>query len=298
MTSQSGLPGMTSAADHEADLRKREDDPTPRGVTRAVLEAAFGPDGPLAVGVVAFGQRLVPRLKPEVDRHRCGERPRPPVEPGPGQDEIRVLDVCAGYGCWASEIRRLATLQGWPVHITGIELDTRKREHLSKWCDRPLYGDAVACINTERAIGPRRASWDVAIGNPAFSLLVPKQRTDETVEDAADRSVLGNLLAAAPAVIQLHHTTAFVRGKVGRLLWRRHTPARQWLIPGAVSFRSDGKTDTRCYAASLWMRGHAGPTVVEMLPELGREELRWRALPGTEEPSGDLPAVPGWKVAA
>ncbi len=36
---QPGLPGMVSASEHEADLRSRGDDPTPRGVVRAVMLA-------------------------------------------------------------------------------------------------------------------------------------------------------------------------------------------------------------------------------------------------------------------
>jgi hypothetical protein len=274
VTEQAGLPGMVSAGEHEADLREREDDPTPRGTAAAVVTGA------------EFSWLR--------DPSKLWMEKRP----------VRVLDVCAGYGCWASEWRRWWTLSRtqdgmtpWPCHITGAEIDDRKRDHLAKWCDAVRFGDVRDYLRWLIKNGSP-SHFDLAIGNPAFSLLVPKQRSDETVEAAAERSILGHLLAVSPAVIQLHHTAAFARGKVGRFLWRRYTPARQWLIPGAVSFRSDGKTDSRCYAASLWLRGHTGSTAVEMLPELGREELRWRVLPGTEEPSDDLPAAPDRRTAA
>ena len=73
---QAGLPGMVSAADHEADLRAREDDPTPRGVARAIIEGV--------------------RYAWLIDPSELWTAKRP----------VRVLDVCAGYGCWASEWRR------------------------------------------------------------------------------------------------------------------------------------------------------------------------------------------------
>lgn len=233
-------------AEHHADLRAREDDPTPRGVVRACL--------------FAFDE--------------LGKTPSPP----------RILDCFAGHGVWSSEARRR-----WPgAHITAIEIDGRKLPDLRKWCDVTLIGDALDLL-------PELAGqFDLVIGNPAFSYLRPKHQPGETVAAAASRSVLPLMLEAAPRVLQLHTQQAFVRGKVGREVRRRHLPARSWLIPGAVSFRRDGKTDQRCYQTTLWLRGHKGGCVERMLPELGRDDLRWTMIPGTEEPSSERPAAPGW----
>jgi hypothetical protein len=89
---EQALPGMVSASEHEADLRAREEDNTPRGVARAILSAALPK---LAVqDWHPFAKLANGRFDP-LKAHRCG---------GP----IRVLDVCAGFGCWASEMRRIA----------------------------------------------------------------------------------------------------------------------------------------------------------------------------------------------
>ena len=99
---QAALTGIASATEHAAELRSRGDDPTPRGVVRAVLAAAS------EHGVFDWDGHCV------------------------NGDTLRVLDVCAGYGCWASEMRRLAVSQGWPVHITGAEIHAPREPHLDK----------------------------------------------------------------------------------------------------------------------------------------------------------------------
>lgn len=197
-----------------------------------------------------------------------------------------VLDVGAGYGGWSSELRRLTSTAAGPAPvITGVEIDARKREHLRKWCDHELIGDWREMITGRH--------YDVAIGNPHFSAL-----THEDVEDCMPAV----LLRHAPAVLLLHTQQAFVRGAAGRALWRAYPPARQWIVPGAVRFRvginpASGKrygTDTRCYAASLWLRGHDGPTSVELLPELDARQRAWTVPPGTEDPAEQYPPAPAW----
>lgn len=241
MTGQAGLPGMVSPEEHEADLREREDDPTPRGVAQAVLRAA-------GLGLTGW-----------LDRR------------------LHVVDICAGWGCWSSELLRLR-LPMTP-RITGIEIDERKRETMARWCHDVVIGDALVKL----AELPQQ---DLVMGNPAFSLLAPKvsaKPTDEEIDAAVEASLVAAGLRCARAVLLLHHGQAFLRGRVGRAVLRRYPPALSFQIPGAVSFRSEGKTDSRCYSATLWRRGHSGPCATYLLPELGREDLRWRVPPGTED---------------
>jgi len=290
-----------SARALEGDHADREDDPTPRGVVRAALEAAAG---------------------------RIANITHPTARDGFGP--VRVLDVCAGYGCWASELRRLAGLQGWPVHITGVELFAPRYADLTKWCDRSIIADWRVPLTSDE-FGP----FDIAIGNPHFTAL--------THEDP-EQSMPAVLLRHAPAVLLLHTQQAFARGEAGRGVWRAYPPAASWIVPGSVKFRTgtnpkcpkcahvnplalavgslqqpvthclgragpttyDGyepicgaklKTwgsDSRCYQVSLWLRGHSGPTALHMLPELSADERRWIVEPGSEEPSEDYPPAPGW----
>src|SRR5690606_28357830 len=131
---------------------------------------------------------------------------------------------------------------------------------------------------------------DIAIGNPDFKLLV---------DDTGDphESMPAQLLDYCRAVLLLHQTTNLQRGMAGCAVWRAYPPAHVWLVPGSVHFRGrGGGSDSRCYQASLWLRRHTGPTLVEMLPGPpdGRASWRWTVPPGSEEPSADLPAAPGW----
>jgi len=241
---------MVSASEHEADLRSRGDDPTPRGVVRAVLEAV--------------GHRWF----------------RDPCEVYQSHRAVRVLDVCAGFGCWASEFRRWwevtrverLGVERWPVHITGVELDERKREHLVKWCDATMFCDWRAMTGEVNGWGP---SWDLAIGNPDFAQLT---------HDDPGQSMPAVLLRHAPAVLLLHTQQAFLKSEAGRSAWRAYPPAASWLVPGGVKFRGASHgADSRCYQVTLWLRGHTGPCAVHLLDDLTPAERSWSKLPGTED---------------
>ena len=111
---QAALTGIASATEHAAELRSRGDDPTPRGVVRAALAACIR---------MQHGEAVIGGLAGESNGSWLASRPG---------STIRVLDVCAGYGCWASEMRRLAVAQGWPIHITGAEIHAPRESHLDK----------------------------------------------------------------------------------------------------------------------------------------------------------------------
>jgi hypothetical protein len=260
MSAQPGLAGLESAEEIEADRAAREDDPTPRLVVRSVLAAAL-----MQVNIA------------------CAGRP------------LRVLDVCAGFGCWASEMRRYVlghvVIKHRPIHITGVEIDGRKREHLTKWCDDVRIGDwreAVAGLE-----------FDLVIGNPHFSAL--------THDDDVAKSMPAVLLGHAPHVLLLHQTANFTRSLAGRDTMRAYPPTWVGIIPGSVGFRGRKRgADLRSYQATLWTRGHTGPFAGELLPDppprptkRGHERAsswHWDTPPGTEHPSADLPAAQGWSA--
>lgn len=256
------LPGLVSDTEHEEDLRGREDDPTPRGVVRAVVE------------------RLVSHTLHSWKIRR-------------DKSPITVLDVCAGSGVWSSEVRRLALAMGVPVEITAVELDERKHEHLDKWADRVIIDDLadLADIDDYTEIGD---SFDLAIGNPHFSGLVTEN---------PDLSMPAQLLRVARRVMLLHQEQSLQKSRAGARVWAKYPPSSVLHIPGSIRFRSgtnpkSGKpygADSRCYQVTTWRRGHTGPAACTMLPWLPSEARRWRVVPGTEEPSEDLPARPGWQ---
>jgi hypothetical protein len=244
---------VPTADEAHDDQREREEDTTPRGVVRAILEQAW-PEAKIW-------------LRPPA---RC----------------LRVLDVCAGFGVWASELRRLAALLGVDVWITGVELDPCKREHLAKWCDEVVIGQWIEALGND---------YDLAIGNPHFSALTSSG-------DGATDSMPEILLRLCPRVLLFHQEQSFQKSKDGCRIWHATQPRQTIHVPGSVRFRNGtnpktGKpygADSRCYQATLWAAGHRGPASSVMLPWLSSEARRWHLPPGSEDPTVDLPAVPGW----
>lgn len=245
---------VATEAEHHADLRAREEDLTPRGVVRAVLAAA------------------VPRLR---------------------NGYSRVLDVCAGYGVWSSELRALHARCGWiQPHITAVEIDERKEPHMRKWADEALAG-----VDWARALDPQAGEgghYGLAMGNPHFSALVATE---------PGRSMPGLLLEKCGAVLLFHQEQSLQKSASGARVWHTYPPAAVFSVPGSVRFRvgrnpETGKrygADSRCYQATLWLRGHRGPAELVMLPWLDSLERRWTVQPGTEEPEdARRPAAPGW----
>jgi hypothetical protein len=327
------LPGLGDASlatagarSRETDHADREDDPTPRGVVRAAL-GALVPDVLREYSHPVSGLRGM-----AIDGPFCVD----PLALIEFEDRpLRVLDVAAGYGCWASEFRRLAGLQGWPVHIDAVEIFEPRRADLEKWCDGVSISHWRSMLIFRETMNRAHPGWDLAIGNPNFTAL--------THEDP-EQSMPAVLLRHAPAVLLLHTQQAFARGEAGRRVWRAYPPAASWMVPGSVKFRTginpkcpkcgavnpaaltagafrqpvtnclaqsgpttyDGYepicgaklkswgSDQRCYQVSLWLRDHEGPTALHMLPELDAAARRWTVPPGSEDPSEDLPAAPGW----
>jgi hypothetical protein len=297
----------------ETDHAEREDDPTPRGVVRAALEAAIDPRVTKSDGETYLQGRpddhglwetILEALQAAPEFRGSLADPGgegPIVKHDDGRVEpIRVLDVCAGYGCWSSEIRRLAALQGWPIHVTGVELHAPRLADLTKWCDEVIIGDwrEAMCTVEDTDDG----AVDLAIGNPHFTAL--------THEDP-EQSMPAVLLRHAAAVLLYHSVNTFQRSDKGRAVYRATKPAAKWLVPGTVSHDGTSSVSSDCYQVTLWLRGHDGPCAEYLLdvePEDANREVgvlkrggapykcwRWIVPPGSEDPCEDLPAAPGWE---
>jgi hypothetical protein len=281
---------IPTAHEQAADDRDHELDRTPRGVVRQALARLLGstlsahtdhgvetrPDGVRYSGVSSAVKAVT------VDGRRIWDE-RKREHDGP----LRVLDWCAGSGVWASEVRAWAVTHGIPVHITGVELRECERENLDRWCDEVVIGSWEQGL----AYHPVPYRFDLAVGNPAFSLML---------------AGLPLLLEHADAAIVLHTTETLQRTEAGAALAASHPPTRELGIPGSVRYRGQGTgADQRIYSVSAWVApkdgagfAHAGrgDWPREILPLLPSAERGWVEPPGGERVVLPCwPTRPGWK---
>lgn len=171
-----------------ARLREREADFTPRSVARAVVEAVLR----LRVHKHASATALVGSEHtawPAIGVTKCqawiggfviqgddGGDGGPFIEAVDGRYRvIRVLDICAGAGVFASEVRRFAALLGFQVHITAVDYEPDELPNLVRHADEVIIGDwrtALGLVQDERGAwvwGDDKREYDLIIGNPAFS---------------------------------------------------------------------------------------------------------------------------------
>lgn len=243
------------ATEATADLRAREADYTPPAIVRECLLASMN----------------------KAIQHAARSR-----EPGKGPAKVRVLDVGAGAGVWLKTFISLWQEMGGrrsELHVTAVELDPRERPHLEGAADRVIIGDWTRALGGHP--GPARREYDIVIGNPPFSAL-RAQRADFGRGLDPDLSMPARLLEVAPAVALLSRVSAWSKDKPGISVRRKYPAAYGWEIPGAVSFRAEGGTDQHSYAVFLWLRGHTGPTSMDLLRDFTADERRWRVRPGTE----------------
>jgi len=254
MSAQTSM--LVDEPDHERD-REFEVDRTPRGLVRAALGAHLAARGGEHSRTVA------------VAGHHVWH---------PSDGPLRVLDVCAGSGVWASEMRAWCERHGIPVEITAIEVRPEEREHLERVADFAVIGDALDLLGDDHYYGAHR--WHIAIGNPAFSLLAWDP------QDTARIPLAPTLLELALSMILLSTTQAFTRSKRAAEWLHGNPPALETRIAQTVSFRGGSKSDGISYSVTSWvpymrhpLPGTPWPCSVLVLPG---EARRWRVPPGQE----------------
>lgn len=191
----------------ETRLREREADFTPRLVARAVVEAVMRakvidsrPFGVRSVCIEGSMHTIWPAIGEAKVSRSIGARvhadgggpfivfPDPPcyrlstseqnhdAREWPARRRVlRVLDICAGAGVFASEIRRFAALLGFEAHITAVDYEPGELPNLVRHADEVIIGDwhtALGMVPAERGMwvwGNDKREYDLIIGNPAFS---------------------------------------------------------------------------------------------------------------------------------
>jgi predicted RNA methylase len=245
-----------TAPDPDRD-RAYEVDRTPRGLVRAALDAHLSARHDHARWQAVYV---------------AGNLVWSAIEGGP----LRVLDVCAGSGVWASEMRAWCDRHGIPVEITALEVRPEEREHLARVADEVIIGDALDLLDDDHYFGAYR--WHIVIGNPAFSLLA--------MGKPERRSLLPVLLDLARAVVLLSTSQAFTRSEAAARWLHDHPPALELRIAQGVRFRATSGTDGISYSVTSWVQhqrhvlpGTPWPCQVLVLPA---EARRWREIPGRE----------------
>lgn len=192
---------------------------------------------------------------------------------------IEAVDVCAGAGPWASELRQLCFERGRDIRLHAIEKRSSELPFLQRWCDTveiSLFKDALM-----RAMASGRR-WDILVGNPNFTGLA---------------ELLPLARSVAQMTVLLHTEQAFTKGKAMRAVIREHPPVLELRIGGDIHFRgAQHGADMRPYSVSVWLNegrdwGSGWPTEVLELSDAAR---RWRQVPGGEQSLVGLATAPGW----
>lgn len=307
MAEQRGIAGVQTAELVDIDLRSRGADYTPRGLARACVEAT------IRLGCHSAGWSTPGR---DVDHAVLASDAYPDLFRAVSDDRpFRVLDVCAGAGVYASELRRhwvhrLGLPSQW-LHITAVEIHRAELEHLERWADDVIlgdyrealvedcpdcggtgvapHGDSLApCLHCESTGGVRRL-YDLALGNPDFQLL----RAETLRRPSAGRrgiydvetSMVARLLDVAPVVGLLHTQQAWTKDGPGLAVRRAYRPIAEYDVPGAIRFRARGTrspktgkpygTDQRSYTWSIWHANYVGEETRSRLLPMAHDGLSW-----------------------
>lgn len=243
---------LAEALADNASLRELEADFTPRPVVRAILHWLF--EHVLDVMHYAHhnGDLLLVQRR---GVNRVLSRPTP---------VLRVLDICAGAGVWASEFRKLMAELGIPVHITAVEIDEeREREYLSRHADEVFWGGWRLFVEQCTAAG----RWfDITIGNPGFKRARAPKVTGEL---RPDLSMPARIMEISGAVVLYMSQSGWTKTASGFEVRRAYNPAYAVDIPGGVGHRAGvnpetGKrwsTDSVPYSVTIWIGKMAGPHV-------------------------------------
>lgn len=186
------------------------------------------------------------------------------------------LDPCAGAGVFGM-VGRLV----WPEsRWTAVEPRDEELEHLNRWYDdvHPTtlgraIGEDFGGDGPTHGITRMHEAWDLIVTNPPFALAA--QIVDWLVP----------ALWAEGGTLALYLPTQWCQEERGGLaVVQKYTPAAVARIAGRVQHMSKSGTDRIGYAWFVWTRSPAPFWRGFQLPELPRDQLRWRTRPGTQTP--------------
>lgn len=268
---------VPTAAEYLADKRERSEDLTPRMVARALIGRA------LAL-VVLYRSRHGAYVEfVELGLRVWVSKDQP----------FRALDVCAGYGAWGSEFAHHWVSSGLPrewLSLIAVELDSRKRGSLVRWVDVVIIGDWREAFTG--------LCYDIVIGNPAF----PQARAPEGPDGVLrpDESMVAVALRHAHAIALYNTQQAWTKTRGGSVVRMAFPPAAIWDCPDSVGHRGRGNgADSVPYSFTLWVQGHSGRSVVELIDPVHENHRQWDTPPGTETVEQaralGLPLAPAWE---
>lgn len=208
----------------------------------------------------------------------------------------RILDVGCGEGSWGIAARDL-----WPdAHLTGIDLRGDALPHMQRNYDRAIQGSFPEDM-AELGLGP----FDMVVGNPPFSRVVPGTKTKENLFPSFVRASL-RMMRPGSLLCFYALNDLGQRGLCTRQLFNGDLylgleacpPCLQLRVAGSIGHRGpkrddvqgSGTGDSRCYSAWVWTANGEGGTAPRPsdgwtcidLPALPVPDRRWTDVPGTE----------------
>lgn len=184
----------------------------------------------------------------------------------------RILDIGAGGGVFGKVAREI-----WP-HAEIVAVENRPEEfgnlcrHYDEVWTMPIatFASGVVC---------HPGTFELVVGNPPWR------------SDWGDCALLGLSLLAYRGKLLLLGPSTWGHSEEGAEradVFRMQPPAAQWRIHGRIAFRGGAAADNRKCSWWVWREGDeqhplGGPCwIASDLPELPREDRRWRVRPGTE----------------
>ncbi len=319
-----------------ARLREREADFTPRLVARAIIEWLLRGEvqHSSAISVITGPRYTIwPAIARVADPEWLGgdshDEGGPVIAiPHEGRRRvIRVLDICAGAGVWSSEIRRLAARMGFDVHITAVDYEPDERQWLVRHADRVIIGDWHVGLGMVQdklgawAWGEERETYDLILGNPAFSQAraatragwptgsgplgkngkptvtkaeaeIRKRMTDAVIAagDYGERAECDTLnsmpklcLQCAPVVALYATQQCYTKTASGWLTWLDYPGAVALNVPSSIGHRGRGEgQDDKPYTMFVWTRWHDRTEPTATFMLDPIEDRNWDVRPGTE----------------
>lgn len=164
----------------------------------------------------------------------------------------RMLEPGAGDGVWVRALR-----DRYPRgHITAIDINERFR-----WPEatESFYGDFLQHPRLHPGVVQQTRPYDLAIGNPPFSLAMP---------------FLARALSISRYVCFLVRQ-GFLASSKRNSFFQRHRPSHCFVVAHRPCF-IEGRSDSADYCFVCW-GGKTSETILDWLPTLPREQRKSRS---------------------